>query len=110
MNQKIEKLFTIFLIILILLLLLNEFYIIQFSKILKDIFSYITLVLIIFSSTKEMVSGKSGFNKFFNLFIFLSIFIGGIVTILNKQFNLLIYLALICSICYSIVNLIFKKS
>lgn len=109
MNKIIEKIFTILLIVLIFLLLLSEFYIVQISSDLSLIFSYLTIVLVVFTSTKEFILNKSGFVKFVNFSVFLGILVGGVFSIINKQLNLLIYLCFIISIGFSIVDLIFKK-
>ena len=67
MPQFINKFMYILLIIFITFLVLNEFYVIDFSTNLRNIFIFLTLILILLTSMKEILSGKNGFIKFLNI-------------------------------------------
>ena len=78
MPQFINKFMYILLILFITFLVLNEFYVIDFSTNLKNIFIFLTLILILLTSMKEILSGTNGFIKFLNVMTLLCTIIGGI--------------------------------
>ncbi|MBM7835787.1 hypothetical protein [Clostridium sardiniense] len=110
MNKYIEKLISLLLVVLILLLTFNHFKIIQFSKVLKDSFSFLTLILIIISSVTVINGKKSGIYKFINYIILISAILGGIYVIINSKLNLSVYICLLFTLSYAIVDMLYKKA
>lgn len=110
MNKYIEKLISLLLVVLILLLTFNHFKIIQFSKVLKDSFSFITLILIIISSVTVINGKKAGIYKFINYIILISAVFGGIHIVINSKLNLSVYICLLFTLSYAIVDMLYKKA
>lgn len=110
MDKVIDKTLSIFLIMFIVFLILNEYYVIQFSDTLKNVFIFLTLILILMTSMKELVSNKSGFARFINGVILFCIIVGGVFSIVNKELNVFIYISLVFSMVFSLISLVYKKN
>lgn len=110
MDKVIDKILGIFLIMLVVFLTLNEYYIIQFSDILKNVFSFLTLVLILMTSMKEVITNKSGIARLVNIIILFCTIVGGVFAIVNTTLNLFIYVSLLFSIVFSLISLVYKKN
>ncbi len=110
MNKYIQKIISLSLIILIFLLSLNHFKIIEFSKILKESFSFITLILIIISSISVVNSKKPGIYKFINYIILITAILGGILVIIYSKLNLSVYLCILFTLIYALIDILYKKA
>lgn len=110
MDKVIDKILSIFLIIFVVFLILNEYYVIQFSDILKDVISYLTLILILIISMKELITNKSGLIRFINGVILFCIIVGGVFAIVNSALNIFIYISLLFALVSSLVSLVYKKN
>lgn len=106
----INKLISISLIFSIISLILNEYHIIEFSLTVKYILYFLTFILIIVSSTKEILINKSGLSKFINFVIIIAFSIGGILSISKNQINNLIYLCILFSLSYGFIEILYKKA
>ena len=106
MNKFIDSFLNIFLIILICLLVLNQFYVVEFSDNLKNVFIFLTLIIILLTSVKELLTTKSGFTKFSSIVILISTITGGIFAVINKQLNIFIYICLFFSLLQCFMELI----
>ncbi|GAB6169249.1 hypothetical protein JCM1393_17090 [Clostridium carnis] len=106
----INKIINILLILFISFLILNEYYVIQFSDTLKNVFVFLTLILVLLSSTKEIITSSSGLSKFINCIILFCTIVGGVFSIVNKQLNIFIYICLLFSVTYGFVDLVYKKA
>lgn len=109
MDKIIDKVLSIFLIMFVVFLILNEYYIIQFSDTLKSVLAFLTLVLILVISMKELITNKSGLARFINGVILFFIIVGGVFAIVNSNLNLFIYISLLFSMVFSIISLVYKK-
>lgn len=110
MFQFINKFMYILLIVFITFLVLNEFYVIDFSENLKNIFIFLTLILILLTSMKEILSGKNGFVKFLNVITLFCTIVGGIFSIAKGQLNTFIYICLAFSLINGILVLTYSKT
>lgn len=110
MSKAINKSLYILLIILVIFLVLNQFYVIQFSEDLKNVFMFLTLIIILLTSVKEIIISKSGFIKFLSCVTLFCIIVGGIGSVISKQINLFIYLCLLFSLLHGFVELVYSKS
>lgn len=110
MDKVIDKILSIFLIMFIVFLILNEYYVIQFSDTLKNVLSFLTLILILIRSMKELVSNKSAFARFINGIILFCTIVGGVFAIVNTSLNMFIYVSLLFSTVFSLISLVYKKS
>lgn len=110
MPQFINKFMYILLIIFITFLVLNEFYVIDFSTNLRNIFIFLTLILILLTSMKEILSGKNGFIKFLNILTLLCTVVGGIFSIVKGQLNTFIYICLTFSLINGVIVLTYSKT
>lgn len=110
MIKIFNRFLTILLIILISLLVLNQYYIIEFSESLRNVFIFLTLVIILLTSVKEIISGKSGFSKFLSIVILFCTTIGGVFAVLNHQINAFIYICLLFSILQCLIELVGSKA
>ena len=110
MNRMIEKCVSLVLVVLITLLVLDYFKIIVFSKMIGECLSFITVVLIVFSSTSAICTSKSGLNKFINYIILLTITVGLVITIVYDKLNIIVYLALLFTVVYALMDMLFNKS
>lgn len=107
MNKYVQKVVSLFLILLITLLTLDYFKIIYFTQIVKDSISFVTLAFIIFSSTAAVCSSNSGFSKFLNYLILISVFVGLLIFIITGQLNIIIYAGLGFTIISSLLDMIY---
>lgn len=109
MTQLFNKLFNILLIILITFLVLHEYYIIEFSTSLRNVFLFLTLVFIILTSIKDIIAGKSGFSKFIAIIILFTVIVGGTLSVLNSTLNIFIYICLFFTMLQCFIDLIYNK-
>jgi hypothetical protein len=109
MNKMILKTVSLCLVILILLLVLDYFKIISFSKVIRDILSLLTLILIVFSSTAVICTSKSGFNKFLNYTILASITLGLVLYTTTGELNNILYVSLLFTTIYALMDMLFKR-
>ena len=110
MNKFINKFLNILLIVFITLLFLNQLYVIEFSIDLKNVFIFLTLIIILLISTREILTGKSNFLKFINIVTLSSIIIGGVASVITKQLNILIYICILFSLFQCLIELIQNKA
>lgn len=106
----LNKLISILIIFFIVFLILNKYYIIHFSDTLKNVLSFLTIILILISSTREVITNKSGFSKFINCTILFCSIVGGVFAIINNQLNLFVYICIIFSLAYGVIDLVYKKA
>lgn len=106
----VNKLISVSLIFSILSLVLNEYNIVEFSLTIKYTLYFLTFILIIVSSTKEIIINKSGLSKFINFVIIIAFSIGGILSINKNQINNLIYLCILFSLSYGFIEILYKKA
>ena len=78
MRSIFNKFINVMLILLLVILILNRYYVIEFNVTLRNIFIYLSLIIILLTSIKEALEG-SGFNKFLGIIIILLAIVGGIV-------------------------------
>ena len=78
MNKFLNGFLNICLIVFIILLVLNQLYIIDFSLNLRNIFIFLTLIIILLTATTQILIGKSNFLKFISSVILITIILGGI--------------------------------
>ena len=110
MNKFINRFLNILLIILITLLVLNQLYVIEFSSDLRNVFIFLTFIMILFTATKEILTGKSNFLKFINIVTLCSIIIGGVLSVINNQLNIFIYICILFSLFQCLFELIQNKA
>ena len=110
MNKFINRFLNILLIVFITLLFLNQLYVIEFSIDLKNVFIFLSLIIILFIATKEILIGKSNFLKFINIVTLSSIIIGGVASVVTKQLNILIYIFILFSLFQCLFELIQNKA
>lgn len=110
MDKIIDKILSIFLILFVVFLILNEYYVIQFSDTLKGVISFLTLILILIISMKELITNKSGLIRFINGVILFCTIVGGVFAIVNSSLNIFIYTSLLFALVSSLVSLVYKKS
>lgn len=109
MNKMIQKFVSLSLLLLITLLVLNYLKIIEFNTILRDSLSFITIVLILFSSTSVICTSRSGLNKFINYLILAAITVGVVVKIIYGKLNMIIYAALLLTAIYALMDMLYKR-
>lgn len=109
MNNYVQKIVSLILVVLITLLVLSECKIIVFSLVIKDVLSFITIVLMIFSSTSVICCSKSALNKFINYLILLTVIVGITVVIINKELNVVVYVSLLLSVVYALIDMLYNK-
>lgn len=110
MNKFINKFFNIMLILLITFLVLNQYYVIQFSNNLRNVFIFLTLILTLLTSIREVTLGKSGFSKFIGIVILFCIIIGGLFAVVNSKLNIFIYICLLFTLFQCFIELIYNKA
>lgn len=110
MIKNISKICSFLLLFLISVLALNQFKIINYSNDLRDIFYFLTLILIMFSSVTTLLTNKSGFFKFVSVLIMLALIVGGINFILDPGLNIFLYVCFICTAIYSLIDMFYKVS
>ena len=109
MNKMIQKIVSLALLFLISLLVLDYFKIIEFNNVLGSSLSFITIVLIVFSSTSVICTSKSGLNKFINYLILTSITVGIVLRIIYGKLNMVIYAALLLTVVYALMDMLYKR-
>ena len=110
MNKFIDRFLNILLIVFITLLILNQFFVIEFSIDLRNVFIFLTLIIILFCSIKEILIGKSVFLKFVSIVTLLCTIIGGVFSVLTKQLNILVYICVLFSVFQCLFELIQNKA
>lgn len=110
MQRILNRLLNISLIIIILFLILNEYYVIEFSSKLKDVFIFLSLILILITAIREILTSSSKLSKFVNGVILISTVIGGVGAIATGQLNLFIYICIMFSLIYCFIDLVYKKA
>lgn len=106
----INKLINILLVFFIIFIILNQYYIIEFSTTFKYILYFLTLILILISSTKEIIVSKSALTKFINCIILFSFIVGGVFSIISNKINISIYICILFSFTSGFIDLIYKKA
>ena len=109
LNYFISRFFNIILIILITGLALDEYNIINFSSIIKEILFFLTFILILICSTKEIILNRSILSKFINFIIICCGIIGGITSIMVNQISYVVYAGILMSLVYGFIELVYKK-
>ena len=109
MNKLIQKIVSLTLLFLISLLVLDYFKIIEFNNVLGSSLSFITIVLIVFSSTSVICTSKSGLNKFINYLILTAITVGIVLRIIYEKLNMVIYAALLLTVIYALMDMLYKR-
>lgn len=110
MNSQIQKIISLLLIILITLLAFDYFKIIEFSNVLKDSFSFLTLSLMLISSVSVITGKKAGIHKFINYVILSTSILGGLLLIFNSKMNFFIYICLLFTVVYATVDMLYKRA
>ncbi|AYE34777.1 hypothetical protein [Clostridium septicum] len=106
----LNKTINILLIFFVVFLILNEYYIVEFSKTLRNVFAFLTFILILISAMKELLTNKSGLSRFINGIILFCSIIGGVFSVISNQLNLFIYICILFSVSYGFIDLVYKKS
>lgn len=106
--KNVSKICSFLLLFFIAVLALNEFKIVNYSLQLKNIFSFLTLILIMFSSVTTLITNKSGFFKFISVLIMFALVTGGITSILKPGLNIFLYVCLVLTSIYSIFDMFYK--
>ena len=109
MNKMIQKFVSLTLLVLITLLVLDYFKIIEFNTVLGNSLSFVTIILIVFSSTSVICTSRSGLNKFINYIILASITGGVVLKIINGKFNMIIYASLLFTVVYALMDMLYKR-
>lgn len=110
MIKNVSKICSFFLLFLFAVLALNEFKIMTYSESLKNIFYFLTLIFIMFSSVTTLITNKSGFFKFVSILIMLALVIGGILSILKPGLNIALYVCILLTAIYSLVDMFYKTA
>ena len=110
MARFLEKFLNILLIIFITFLVLNAFNVIAFSASLRNAFIYLTLILILLTSMKEIFSGKSRFFKFLSWVTLICTVLGGTISVVKGQLNAFVYICLLFSLINGVVALVYSKT
>jgi len=108
MIKNISKICSFVLLFLFLVLILNQFEIMTYSDILKNIFYFLGILLIMLSSVITLLTNKSGFFKFLSVSIMLCLVAGGIMSIINPGLNIFIYICMVLSAIYSMIDMFYK--
>ncbi|HCW52732.1 MAG TPA: hypothetical protein DG753_03110 [Clostridium sp.] len=108
MIRNISKICSFLLLFFISVLTLNQISIITFSDILKNIFYFLTLILIMFSSVTTLLTNKSGFFKFIGAVIIAALAVGGVLSILKPGLNIVIYGCVILTSIHSMIDIFYK--
>lgn len=106
----INKIINILLVFFIVFIILNQYYIIEFSNTLKYVLYFLTLILILISSTKEIIVSKSGLTRFINCIILFTFIVGGVFSIITNQINVFIYICMLFSLINGFIDLIYKRA
>ena len=108
MIRNISKVCSFLLLFFISVLTLNQISIVTFSDMLKNIFYFLTLILIMVSSVTTILRNKSGFFKFIGALIIAALVVGGILSILKPGLNIVIYGCIILTAIYSMIDIFYK--
>ncbi len=109
MIKVINKVTSFLLLFFILVLCLNKLKVIDYSKELRNIFYFLTLILTVFSAINVILTSNSKLFKFINMVIILNLIIGGIISILESGLNMYIYSCLAFISIYCIIDMFYKK-
>lgn len=109
MNKFVQKIVSLILLFLISLLVLDYLEIIEFNNVLHTSLSFITIVLIVFSSTSVICTSRSGLNKFINYLILAAITVGVVLKIIYGKLNMIIYAALLLTVIYALMDMLYKR-
>ncbi|MDD6795862.1 MAG: hypothetical protein PUE01_10720 [Clostridiaceae bacterium] len=109
MNKTISRVVSLLLVVLITLLVLDYFKIITFSEVIRKCIGLVTLILTIFSSTTTICISKSGFNKFLNYVIIVSMTAGLLIFTYTGKYNNTLYVALLCTVVYALMDMVIKE-
>ena len=109
-NIIINKLISILLVFFVIFLVLNQYFIIGLSTDLQFILYFLTLVLIIISSTNEVCVNSSPAIKFINCLILLFLIIGGVYSIVLNSVSIILYIAVLFYFITRFIDLVYKKS
>ena len=110
LNKFLYGFLNICLIVFITLLALNQFYVIDFSTNLRNLFIFLTLIIILFTATTQLLTGKSNFLKFISGVILFSVIIGGVFYVLKDQLNIFVYICILFSLFQCLFELIQNKA
>lgn len=108
MIRNISKICSFLLLFFISVLTLNQINIVTFSDILKNIFYFLTLLLIMLSSVTTLLTNKSVFFKFIGALIITALAVGGVLAILTPGLNIVIYGCIILTAIYSMIDIFYK--
>lgn len=106
----LNKTINILLIFFVVFLVLNEYYVVEFSTTLRNVIAFLTMILILISAMKELLTNKSGLSRFINGIILFCSIVGGVFAIISKQLNLFLYTCILFSVVYGFVDLVYKKA
>lgn len=109
MNKTISQIVSLLLVVLITLLVLDFFKIIKFSDVIRRCIGLVSLILTIFSSTITICTSKSGFYKFLNYVIIVSMTAGLLIYVYTGKLNNTLYVALLATIVYALMNMIIDE-
>ncbi|NOW88312.1 glucan phosphoethanolaminetransferase (alkaline phosphatase superfamily) [Clostridium beijerinckii] len=110
MVKNISRICSFSLLFLLSILALNEFQIMSYSINLKNIFYFLVLILIMFSSVTTLLTNKSGFFKFVSVVIMIALVVGGIMSILKPGLNISLYVCIILIAVYSLIDIFYKAA
>lgn len=110
MIKNISKICSFSLLFLLSIIALNEFQIMIYSDKLKNIFYFLVLILIMFSSVTTLLTNKSGFFKFVGAVVVIALVAGGIMYILKPVLNISIYVCIILISIYSLIDIFYKSA
>ncbi len=110
MIKNISRICSFSLLFLLSVLTLKELRIMSYSDDLKNIFYFLTLILIMFSAVTTLLTNKSGFFKFVSVVIIATLTAGGILSILKPGLNISIYVCIILIAVYSLIDIFYKAA
>lgn len=110
MIKNISKISSFSLLFLLSIIALNEFQIMSYSDNLKNIFYFLTLILIMFSSVTTLLTNKSGFFKFISVVIIAALTTGGVMSILKPGLNISLYVCVVLIAIYSLIDIFYKAA
>ena len=108
MIKNISKVCSFLLLFLFAILALNQFEIMTYSSVLKNIFYFLTVILTMFSAIVTLLTSKSGFIKFISVVIMLALVTGGILSIVKPGLNIALYICIILTVIYSMLDMFYK--
>lgn len=110
MNKYIQNFLSLLLVVLISILTLNYFKIIILSSLVHDGMYFVTLALIIISSTAAICAKVSNFYKVLNYLILISIFIGLLWFISTGELNIILYAGIGFTILSSLLDMVYRQA